>query len=316
MQTTLFGDVIVDEKDLPKPFLKWAGGKTQLLEDLQDHLPNEIKVSGEIEKYFEPFIGGGALFFYLVSHYHIKEAYLSDINKELILTYKAIKNNPNELIERLKGLSSSYIGKTVGEKKDFYYKIRDDFNKTLVNFDHENYSDEHIKRASQMIFLNKICFNGLFRVNKKGEFNVPCAYPENPLIYDENNILNVSKALENVKIVNASYLESEKFIDDKSLVYLDPPYRPLDRKSSFEGYSKFDFDDDSQIELADYFKRISEKGAKVLLSNSDSHNTDINDNFFDDLYSDFNIDRVEANRFINSKGDKRGPITEILVYNF
>ena len=167
-----------------------------------------------------------------------------------------------------------------------------------------------------MIFLNKTCFNGLFRVNKKGEFNVPCAYPENPLICDENNILNVSKALENVKIVNASYLESEKFIDDKSLVYLDPPYRPLDRKSSFEGYSKLDFDDDSQIELADYFKRISEKGAKVLLSNSDSHNTDINDNFFDDLYSDFNIDRVEANRFINSKGDKRGPITEILVYNF
>ena len=314
MQTTLFGNVHLDEEDMPRPFLKWAGGKTQLLGDLEKYLPSEIKVSGKIEKYFEPFVGGGALFFYLSSYYQIKEAYLSDINKELILTYNVIKDNPIELIEILNDLSESYI--KTEDKKELFYSIREDFNKTLINFDYENYSEKHIKRASQMIFLNKTCFNGLFRVNKDGEFNVPFAHPENPLIYDKKNILNVSKALENVQIVTASYLDSEEFIDDKSLVYLDPPYRPLDKKSSFEGYSKLDFDDDSQIELADYYKRISEKGAKALLSNSDPKNTDPNDNFFDDLYSDYKIIRVEANRFINSKGDKRGPINEILVYNF
>lgn len=316
MQTSLFGNVYLDEKDSPKPFLKWAGGKTQLLDVLEKHFPNEIKVSGKIEKYFEPFVGGGALFFYLSSHYQIKKAYLSDINNELILTYNAIKNNPTELIERLNFLSDCYINKTKGQKKEFYYQIREDFNKTLINFNYENYSEEHIERASQMIFLNKTCFNGLFRVNKNGEFNVPFAHPENPLICDKNNILNVSKSLKNVKIVNASYLDSEQFIDDKSLVYLDPPYRPLDKKTSFEGYSKLDFDDDNQIELSNYYKRISKKGAKALLSNSDPKNTDPNDNFFDDLYSDFKIVRVKANRFINSKGDKRGPINEILVYNF
>ena len=313
-QMTLDGNVHLDEKDMPKPFLKWAGGKTQLLGELEKHLPNEIKVSGKIKKYFEPFVGGGALFFYLSSYYRIEEAYLSDINKELILTYNVIKNNPMELIEILTDLSDSYI--KTDDKKELFYNVREDFNKALINFNYENYSDEHIKRASQMIFLNKTCFNGLFRVNKSGEFNVPFAHPENPLICDKNNILNVSKALENTEIVTASYLDSEELIDDKSLVYLDPPYRPLDKKSSFEGYSKLDFDDDSQRELAKYFKNITEKGAKALLSNSDPHNTDPNDNFFDDLYSDYKIDRVEANRFINSKADKRGPINEILVYNF
>ncbi len=316
MQTDLFGNIYLDEKNTPKPFLKWAGGKTQLLHVLEKHLPNEIKVSGKIEKYFEPFVGGGALFFYLASKYQIKEAYLSDINKELILTYNAIKYNPTKLIEKLNVLSDCYVNKNKEDKKEFFYKIREDFNQTLINFDYENYSKEHIKRASQMIFLNKTCFNGLFRVNKNGEFNVPFAYPEKPLICDENNILNVSKALKNAKIVNASYLDSEKFIDDESLVYLDPPYRPLNKKSSFEGYSKNNFDDDSQIELGEYYKRISNKGAKVLLSNSDPKNTDKSDNFFDDLYSDFKIVRIKANRFINSNGHKRGPINEILVYNF
>ena len=318
-QTTLYGDKVPDEKDLPKPFLKWAGGKTQLLDELVDHLPSEINDPNKIKKYFEPFVGGGALFFYLKFHYpHIEEFYLSDMNKELILTYKVIQNDPTALIERLRDLSDCYIKKTKHEKKEFYYEIRENFNKTLIYFDHENYSKEHIERASQMIFLNKTCFNGLFRVNKKGEFNVPFAYPENPLICDENNILNVSKALKDVKIKTASYLESEQFIDDKSLVYLDPPYRPLNKKSSFEGYSKLDFDDDSQIELAKYCEKISNKGAKVLLSNSDPHNTDKDDDFFDDLYEEigFTIDRVYANRSINSKGDKRGPITEILVQNF
>ena len=316
MQKTLYDKDFLIDKNYSKPFLKWAGGKTQLLDVLNDHLPNEIKKSERIEKYFEPFVGGGALFFYLASHYHIEEAYLSDINEELILTYNVIKINPNKLINRLKYYSNNYLYKSEDGKKEYYYHIRELFNESRKSIDFNDYSKEHIVRAAQMIFLNKTCFNGLFRVNKKGEFNVPCAYPKKPLICDKKNILNVSKALKDVEVVNANYLDSEDLIDDKSLVYLDPPYRPLDNKSSFNGYSKFDFDDNSQIELANYYKRISKKGAKVLLSNSDPKNTDPNDKFFDNLYSGFKIDRVKANRFINSKGDKRGPITEILVCNF
>ena len=316
MQTTLFDEDSSINFNSPKPFLKWAGGKTQSLDVLNDHLPSEIKKSGVIEKYFEPFVGGGALFFYLISNYHIKEAYLSDINEDLILTYNVIKNNPNRLINRLKYYSNNYLYKSENEKKEYYYHIREIFNKSRASIDFDDYSKDHIVRAAQMIFLNKTCFNCLFRVNKKGEFNVPCAYPKKPLICDKENILNVSNSLTNVKIVRSNYLNSESLIDDKSLVYLDPPYRPLDKKSSFTGYSKFDFDDNSQIELANFYKRISKKGAKVLLSNSDPKNTNPNDNFFDNLYSEFKIDRINANRFINSKGNKRGPITEILVYNF
>lgn len=313
-QMTLDGNVHLDEKDRPKPFLKWAGGKTQLLDKLVEHLPKEITDSEKIEKYFEPFVGGGALFFYIYSLDQDKEFYLYDINKELILTYKVIQKYPTELIEKLNDLSDYYIKNE--DRKGLYYNIREDFNKTIVNFDYENLTDEDIKRASQMIFLNKTCFNGLFRVNKAGKFNVPFAHPENPLICDENNILNVSKALKNAHIYDAGYLDSEELINDKSFVYLDPPYRPLDKKSSFEGYSKLDFDDDSQRELADFFRKISDNGAKVLLSNSDPHNTNPKDDFFDNLYSDYKIDRIEANRFINSKGDKRGPISEILVQNY
>ena len=316
MQTTLFDNDSLITNNPPKPFLKWAGGKTQLLTELYKHLPTKIKESEKIEKYFEPFVGGGALFFYLASHYEFEEVYLSDINEELILTYKVIQNNPNRLIKRLKYYSNNYLYKSEEEKKEYYYHIREIFNESRTSIDFNNYSKEYVTRAAQMIFLNKTCFNGLFRVNKKGEFNVPCAYPKKPLICDKENILSVSEALENVRIETANYFDCENLIDDRSLVYLDPPYRPLDNKSSFNGYSKFNFDDNSQIELANFYKRISKKGAKVLLSNSDPKNTDPDDEFFDNLYSDFKIDRLKANRFINSKGNKRGPITEILVYNF
>lgn len=304
----------------PKPFLKWAGGKKQLLKTIENHLPSEIQEYKVIDKYFEPFVGGGALFFFLVSNYEIKEAYISDINKELILTYNVIKKDPKRLIKRLKYYSNYYIPKSEEDRKKYFYKIRRDFNKDMPEFNYEKYSHNHIKRASQMIFLNKTCFNGLFRVNSKGEFNVPAGRSKNPLICDENNILNVSKALneklKNVTIVNADYSNSEDFITKDSLVYLDPPYRPLNNTSSFNGYSKLLFNDNDQIKLGEFYKRISEKGAKVLLSNSDPKNTNPNDKFFDEIYADFNIHRVPAKRFINSKGDGRGPIYEILVTNY
>ena len=307
-----------NETTKPKPFLKWAGGKTQLLKEIECHLPEEIKEFKEIDKYFEPFVGGGAVFFYLLSQdYEIEEGYLSDINKELILTYNVIRDHPKKLIKRLKYISEYYKSKNEEERKKYYYFVRKSFNKHLIGFNYDKYSFQHVKRASQMIFLNKTCFNGLFRVNSNDEFNVPMGRNKNPLICDEENILAVSDALQNVRIENASYLDSEELIDENSFVYLDPPYRPLKRDTNFLGYSKDSFDDNSQIELGKFFKRIScNNGAKALLSNSDPHNTDKSDNFFDDLYEDFNIDRVYAKRYINSKGDKRGDISEILVDNY
>lgn len=301
----------------PKPFVKWAGGKKQLLGTIDDFLPTEIKESKVIENYVEPFVGGGALFFFLESKYTIKSAYLSDINKDLILAYKVIKEDPKKLIKHLKDYSGEYISMSEEGRKKFFYNVRNEFNQNISEFDYKDDSlDYRVKRASQMIFLNKTCFNGLFRVNRKGEFNVPAGRSKNPLICDENNIMSVHEALKEVTIEDKDYSYSKKFIDNNSFVYLDPPYKPLNNTSSFNGYSKLLFDDNNQRELGEFYKKISENGAKVLLSNSDPKNTNPNDNFFDKIYADFNIYRVPAKRYINSKGDGRGPINEILVTNY
>ena len=299
-----------------KPFLKWAGGKSQLLSTIEDNFPEEIKKSRKIDKYFEVFVGGGALYFHLRNNYEVKESYLYDINPELILTYNVIKNDPKELIDLLLILQDEYISLEQDGRKEYYFNVRSKFNEDLTDFNYDNYSDSHIIRASQVIFMNKTCFNGLFRLNQKGEFNVPHGRYKNPLICDKNNILAVSKTLEDTYIINGNYDESEDLIDENSLVYFDPPYRPLKNTSSFTTYAGFEFTDQHQIELAGFYKKISDKGAKALLSNSDPKNEDPNDNFFDDLYGDFTIERVQANRNINSNASKRGKINEILVRNY
>lgn len=312
MQKTIYGEDIIEAK----PFLKWAGGKSQLLDELEDRLPKEIKHSKTIEKYVEPFVGGGALFFYLKSNYNIKESYLYDINKELIIVYNTIKKDYEELISKLESLQSEFLPLGQEERKKFYLDIRNRFNEDVSTFNFENYSEKHVTRSAYTIFMNKTCFNGLFRLNKKGEFNVPMGKYKNPKICDKKNIKAASLILKDTQIINDSFLESEEIIDENTLVYLDPPYRPLNESSSFTSYSKFDFNDEDQIELANFYKRISDKGAKAILSNSDPKNIDENDNFFDDLYKEFTIDRVSAKRFINSNKDKRGPINEIIVTNF
>jgi DNA adenine methylase len=299
-----------------KPFLKWAGGKSQLLTTIENSLPNEIKKSRKIDKYFEVFVGGGALYFHLMNNYEVKNSYLYDINPELILTYNVIKNNPKELIKLLSELQENYVPLEEDERKEYYLNIRSKFNEDLKEFNFDNYSDAHVVRASQIIFMNKTCFNGLFRLNKKGEFNVPHGRYKNPLICDKKNIMTVSKTLKHTKITYGNYYDSEDLIDENSLVYLDPPYRPLSKQSNFTTYAGFEFTDDDQIKLGNFYKRISNKGAKAILSNSDPKNVDINDNFFDDLYKDFKIDRVQAKRSINSNAKKRGLINEILVTNY
>ena len=289
-----------------KPFLKWAGGKGQLIEKIERFYPFDKKIN----KYAEPFIGGGAVLFDILNKFELEKIYISDVNLELLNCYKVIKEKVQELINELKGFENEFLVKVKEERKEYYYTKREQFNKLKL----EN-NNEEVKRAALMIFLNRTCFNGLYRVNKKGLFNVPMGDYKNPKICDEENLINISKKLKNVDIIYGDYKKSYDFVDENTFVYFDPPYRPLNQTSSFTSYTEYTFGDKEQIELSEYFKLLNEKGAKLLLSNSDPKNENIEDNFFDDLYKEFDINRIEASRAINSNGGKRGKITEILVNN-
>ncbi|WP_286680545.1 Dam family site-specific DNA-(adenine-N6)-methyltransferase [Tepidanaerobacter sp. EBM-49] len=241
-------------KNEAKPFVKWAGGKSQLLDELAERLPINIKTSRTIEKYVEPFVGGGAFFFFLKNNYKVKEAFLYDINKELIIGYKVIQKDVKELICRLKDIEREYLDLNEADRKDYYYKVRDMYNKQQDNFDYNTYNNEWIERAAYLIFLNKTCFNGLFRQNKSGKFNVPFGRYKNPTICDEKNLLSVNEALEDTYVFAADFEESRKVVTANALVYLDPPYRPLNKTSYFTSYDKDGFTDEDQIRLANYYK--------------------------------------------------------------
>lgn len=304
-----------NKNDNTKPFLKWAGGKSQLLNELCDRLPPNINDT-TIESYVEPFIGGGAMFFHLKSHYTIKEAALYDINQELIVAYKVVKKDPHELIDILEELEKEYLGiNTVEGRSDFYYKIRDTFNSQLSVLK-GSYKKQWVDRVAHLIFLNKTCYNGLFRQNSKGEFNVPFGKYKNPTICDETNILRVSKALKGVKLSCGDFEKSGMEIKKGTFVYLDPPYRPLNTTSSFTGYAKEGFDDADQERLSKFFRTMSERGAQLMLSNSDPRNESRQDKFFDKLYNGFKISRVEASRMINCNAEKRGKISELIITNY
>lgn len=293
-----------------KPFVKWAGGKTQLLLSMQNAYPK--KFGHTISKYAEPFVGGGAVLFDILNQYDLEEVYISDINAELINTYKVIKNSVDDLISALYKIQEDYIILDEDERAEFYYAKRKQFNFLSLD-DNKSIS---IKKAALFIFLNKTCFNGLYRVNKQGYFNVPTGRYKNPTICDKQNLKNISQAIKNVKIVCANYQQSLDFIDKNTFVYCDPPYRPISDSSNFTAYTENQFNDLEQIKLAKFIDRINQIGAKVVISNSDPKNTNINDNFFDDLYKNYYICRVEANRMINRDGNSRGKITELLISNF
>lgn len=299
-----------------KPFMKWAGGKTQLLKELEERLPKHIKSGMTIERYVEPFIGGGAFFFYLKANYDIKESYIFDINKELIVGYKAIKNNPKKLIDALKEFQSQYFSLPNLERKNYFYELREKYNDEICSFDFGKYNGTWIERGALMIFLNRTCFNGLFRQNSKGEFNVPFGDYKNPKICDEMNIMSVHECLKGTKIICGDFAKSERYIDNRTFVYFDPPYRPIKSTSSFTNYAKENFNDDDQIRLAKFYKEMDNKGADLMLSNSDPKNCNKNDNFFDYLYNGFNIDRVLANRMINCNKFGRGKINELIIANY
>lgn len=305
----------VNRKDLPaKPFLKWAGGKSQLLEKFRSFYPEQL--NNNITTYYEPFVGGGAVFFDLAQRYQFQSAFLYDINSELILTYHVIQQDVFKLIEILESLKNKYDKLTEERKTAFFYDMRSAFNRERLHINYLNYSEDWITRAAQIIFMNKTCFNGLFRFNQKGEFNVPAGRYKNPKILDSQNLLLVSELLKIAEIKKADFTEVEKDLKGNSFVYFDPPYRPISTTSVFTSYSKHKFEDEEQIKLAGLFHQLHQKGALLMLSNSDPKNNNPDDNFFDDLYRNYHISRIPARRMINSNPAKRNAINEIVVTNY
>lgn len=287
-----------------KPFIKWAGGKSQLLEEIRKKYP------AKIERYCEPFVGGGAVLLDVLANFQPKEVLINDINPELINTYIQIRTNAGGVISILSEMQQAFWNMDNDQRKEYYYARRSRFN-TLITEDAST-----VEKAALFIFLNKTCFNGLYRVNGKGLYNVPMGSYKKPPICDAENIRFISGLLQGVTINCGDYSECAGFIDNNTFVYIDPPYRPLSETSSFTSYAKADFTDEQQIQLGHFIEQISKKGAKVVASNSDPHNTDENDDFFDDIYKMFVIDRVAATRMINSNSKGRGTISELLIYNY
>jgi len=281
--------VVLEKKYIPEftetlPIVKWAGGKRQLIADLKNNLPKKFN------RYFEPFIGGGALFFNIQP----ENAYISDINPELINLYQVIKNNTYELIEDLKQHKNT---------EEYFYEIRN----IDRNSKYKKWSD--VQKASRFIYMNRTCFNGLYRVNSKGEFNVPFGKYSNPRILDEINLLNCSQLFQNTEIKCSDFSEILNHVQKGDFVYLDPPYAPLNETSSFTSYTKEGFGEDMQVKLKELCDELDKMGVHFMLSNSDTKG-------INKLYKNYEIKKVFASRAINSVASKRGKITEVLVRNY
>jgi DNA adenine methylase len=306
-----------------RPILKWAGGKGQLLEAIDARLPQELR-AGKITRFVEPFIGGGAVFFHVAQKYDVREFYLSDLNEELIVLYTAVRRDVEKVIALLSRIAKKYSSLERDTQKDFFYAERERFNIQLSTlrsgsgqaFNFKTFQPNWIERAAQIIFLNRTCYNGLFRVNAKGGFNVPFGDYKNPTICDEGNLRAASALLQRAQIAHTDFTACAGVVDRDTFVYFDPPYRPISRTASFKSYSRHDFNDEDQKRLAGFYRQMDARGAKLMLSNSDPQNGDPGDNFFDDLYSGFRVDRIQATRNINSNGERRGRITELLITNY
>lgn len=295
-----------------KPFVKWVGGKGQLLSQLAEYLPSQL--DGRPFVYIEPFVGGGAMLFYMLkAHPEIKRIVINDINSHLVTTYRIIKDSPDELIERLSALEKLYFGlEDESARKSFYLAVRKLFNDGCI---------DDVDRAKYLLFLNRTCFNGLYRENSKGKFNVPFGRYLNPTICDPETILADSKLLNstNVTILNEDYTKIQDYIDNNcvNFVYFDPPYRPLSTTSSFNSYVKGSFNDEEQLRLGDFSKMLAcQNNVYWMLSNSDCSAKNPEDKFFEKIYSKFYINRVLASRSINSNPAKRGKLSELLICNY
>lgn len=272
---------------LPRPFLKWAGGKSQLIAQYLNYFPSSY------QNYYEPFVGGGAIFF----HLQPKRSFLVDINFELVNVYRAVRDNLEDLILLLEHHQESHC-------REHYYAVRS------TEADCSSLNDNNLERAARLIYLNKTCFNGLYRENSKGQFNVPIGSYKKPLIYDPDVLRADSIALQSAEIENASFdWVLQKANGSEDFVYFDPPYYPISPTSKFTAYNRYSFSEADQIRLRDVFRELSDRGVKVMLSNSDCP-------FVRDLYKDFNIHTIYATRNINCNAEKRGKITEVLVTSY
>jgi DNA adenine methylase len=289
-----------------KPFLKWAGGKTQLLGDIENKFPYK---KTDTFTYVEPFVGSGAVLFWVLNNFpNLKSAVINDINEDLINSYKTIKLNVVDLIPVLKTYENEYhfLTEKKEEKKKYYYNKRELFNTRTSN---------SIIQTALFIFLNRACFNGLYRVNKKNGFNVPIGSYKKPKICDEGNLLLMSESLKKVEILSGDFEKTVSYASENTIFYFDPPYKPLSETSSFNSYTKKDFNDEEQIRLKKFCDKLDSSGVKWILSNSDVKCKNPNDDFFDDLFSEYQINRVMAKRSINSNPSKRGQLTELLISN-
>jgi DNA adenine methylase len=293
-----------------KPFLKWAGGKGQLIPAIEMALPTDLIKKKKLT-YIEPFIGSGAIMFWFLKQFpNVEKAVINDINTDLTKAYSVIKSNPKELIDALSVLQSYYYKFSLEEKKrNFFLKKREEFNSRHLN---------DLDSTVLLIFLNRTCFNGLYRVNSNNQFNVPFGKYDKPKICDAATIMADSAILQKVTILNGDYRETLQYATKETFFYLDPPYKPISKTSSFNSYAKDIFDDKEQKRLKLFCDKLSAQKYKWLLSNSDPKNIDPNDNFFEKLYSGSSIfiNRVKAKRSINSNASKRGEIFELLISNY
>lgn len=291
-----------------KPFIKWVGGKSQLIEQLEALLPADF-AERENVTYIEPFVGGGAMLFYMLQAYpNIKSAVINDINPDLTLCYQVVRDNPTELIKSLNSIQFAYYAlQTEEERKAFFLQQRERFNSKSL---------DKIDNTTLFFFLNRTCFNGLYRVNKAGKFNVPFGKYVTPTICDPATIYADSKLLQKVDIMTGDFEQTFTKIKGNTFFYFDPPYRPLSNTSCFNDYCKEDFNDDAQIRLKQFCDRLNENGISFMLSNSDCLGKDGTDRFFDDLFIDYSIERVWASRNVNAVASKRGKLTEIVVNNY
>lgn len=291
-----------------KPFLKWAGGKTQLINEIENALPHEITNSKFT--YVEPFVGSGAVLFWMLDNFsNLEKAVINDINQDLINTYKTIAEKPKELISILEILQNEFHALEGNEenKKLYYYQKRSLYNSR---------KEEQSGQAALFIFLNRTCFNGLYRVNRKNEYNVPMGGYKRPTICNTQNILAVHEALKKVEILCGDFEQTLDHATENSFFYFDPPYKPLSETSSFNSYAKDEFNDEEQIRLRDFCAKLEQYGHKWMLSNSDVKGKNPDDTFFDDIYSNFLIERVDAKRSINANPNKRGKLKELLITNY
>lgn len=291
-----------------KPFVKWAGGKTQLLGEIEKALPRGLSQWRDAV-YVEPFVGGGAVLFWILQKYpNISRVVVNDINTDLIYTYLVVRDCVDSLISALRKLENEYLALEPAKREEYYLVQRENYNRGVHG--------PSVQRAALFIFLNKTCFNGLYRVNSKGEFNVPHGRYAKPKICDVDTLMTDSALLQDVQFLNMDFKVTARYADRNAIFYIDPPYRPLTKTSSFASYTRDGFSDRDQVAVSDFCRQINSKGALFIASNSDPSSADNEDDFFEFLYCGFHIRKVSATRAINSKGIKRGTVSELMITNY